>query len=602
MNKEEINKVKNQISSLPPGNIVVKRINGKEYEYWQYRENGRQITKRIKGEELEILRKQIEERKRLEAVLKADTYPKLPMGVVGETAVGEGVIEGTYIRVGDELKEFSAPVKDFKKRDCFNRLEDYLYSPVNDRVFILYGLRRTGKTTMIRQAIYDMDVDILSKTAFIQIKSGDSISSLNKNLRELEKRGYRYLFIDEVTLMDDFIEQAALFSDIYASSGMKIVLSGTDSLGFLFSQDEQLYDRAIMLHTTFISYGEFERVLGIKGIDNYIKYGGTMSFGGVNYNLMPTTFSNEKSTNEYVDSAIAHNIQHSLKNYQYAGHFRGLADLYEKGELTNVIGRIVEDMNHRFVLEVIQKAFVSHDLGITRNNLRKDKKAPTDILDDIDISMVTERLMAKLDIHDVDEDTSVVNATHLSEVREYLFLLDLIETIKVVSSSGSDKNKERIVFTQPGLRYSQAEALVSALLQDDIFREIGIKNRLSITQRLLDEVRGRMMEDIILLETKKALPDKEVFVLQFPVGEFDMVVFDQNSISCQLYEIKHSEKMVTEQTRHLVDKEKCDYAQMQYGDIVRKCVIYNGASSCDKDIEYANAEDYLNRIRNNWNS
>jgi hypothetical protein len=61
---------------------------------------------------------------------------------------------------------------------------------------------------------------------------------------------------------------------------MKVVLSGTDSLGFLFSESEELYDRCIMLHTTLIPYREFERVLGIEGIDNYIRYGGTMSLGG----------------------------------------------------------------------------------------------------------------------------------------------------------------------------------------------------------------------------------------------------------------------------------------------------------------------------------
>ena len=64
----------------------------------------------------------------------------------------------------------------------------------------------------------------------------------------------RYVFIDEVTLMDDFIDGAALFSDVFATSGMKIVLSGTDSLGFIFSEDEQLYDRCILLHRTFIPF------------------------------------------------------------------------------------------------------------------------------------------------------------------------------------------------------------------------------------------------------------------------------------------------------------------------------------------------------------
>ena len=104
------------------------------------------------------------------------------------------------------------------------------------------------------------------------------------DLKQLAKQGYKYIFIDEVTLMEDFIEGAALFSDIYASSGMKIVLSGTDSLGFIFSEDRELYDRCFMIHTTFVPYREFANVLGINGIDEYIRYGGTMSLGGIDYN------------------------------------------------------------------------------------------------------------------------------------------------------------------------------------------------------------------------------------------------------------------------------------------------------------------------------
>ena len=55
-----------------------------------------------------------------------------------------------------------------------------------------------------------------------------------------------------------------------------------------------------MLHTTFIPYREFESVLGIHGIDEYIRYGGTMSLGGVHYNEH-STFSSKKSTDEYVE-------------------------------------------------------------------------------------------------------------------------------------------------------------------------------------------------------------------------------------------------------------------------------------------------------------
>ncbi len=598
MNNKKMIEIERQIKNYPPGNITIKRINGKEYEYWQYRENNRQVTKRVKGEELVILRKQINERKRLESLLKSETVESKRLSATDAAIISPLNADNFYgfIRLGDELRLFSEPVKEYRKRDCFTELENYLYAPVNDRVLILYGLRRTGKTTMIRQAIYEMDDDQIKQTAFIQVKTGDSVEKIYKDLRELERRGIKYAFIDEVTLLDDFIEQAALFSDIFASSGMKIVLSGTDSLGFLFSQDEQLYDRAIMIHTTFIPYREFERVLGICGIDNYIKYGGTMSMGGVDYNKNQMTFATSKTTNEYVDSAIALNIQHSLKNYQHAGHFRGLKDLYEKAELTNVINRIVEDMNHRFVVEVVRRAFYSQDLGIAKGNLRKDKTAPTDILDDIDDLEITERLMSRLDIMNASDQTITINESHLKEIQEYLQLLDLIESIDVISSSKDTNKQKRFVFTQPGLRYSQAESLISSLLEDDVFRDIGIKERMRISTRILNEVKGRMMEDIVLLETKKALPDKNVFVLQFPIGEYDMVVSDPKSITCRLYEIKHSDKKVAGQARHLIDKEKCDYAEKQYGKITKRAVIYNGSANLDEEVEYINAADYLKKL------
>ncbi len=64
---------------------------------------------------------------------------------------------------------------------------------------------------------------------------------------------------------------AGLFFDIYAAQGMRIILSGTDFLGFWYK-----------------------------------------------------------------------NIQHSLACYEDGGHFRHLRDLYETGELTGAINRIIE--------------------------------------------------------------------------------------------------------------------------------------------------------------------------------------------------------------------------------------------------------------------
>ena len=56
---------------------------------------------------------------------------------------------------------------------------------------------------------------------------------------------------------------------------------------------------------------------------------------------------------------------------------------------------------------------------MARNNLRRDRIAPTDILDDADISAVTERLMSRLDIMNASDQIVRVNEIHIKEMKEY---------------------------------------------------------------------------------------------------------------------------------------------------------------------------------------
>ncbi len=102
-----------------------------------------------------------------------------------------------------------------------------------------------------------------------------------------------------------------------------------------------------------------------------------------------------------------------------------------------------------------------------------------------------------------------------------------------------------------------------------------------------------MMEDAVLSETRLANPKKQVFVLQFAVGEFDMVVFDPASSSCEIYEIKHSTEVVPEQMRHLIDEEKCRMTEYRFGTITGKYVIYRGQNTAVGAAQYLNVEQYL---------
>ena len=79
---------------------------------------------------------------------------------------------------------------------------------------------------------------------------------------------------------------------------------------------------------------------------------------------------------------------------------------------------MVENINHRFTLEVLTQDFKSHDLGISANNLRRDRKNPTDILDRIDLSAVTACLRNLLEIRNKEERKVKLDDIHVAEIKE----------------------------------------------------------------------------------------------------------------------------------------------------------------------------------------
>ena len=347
------------------------------------------------------------------------------------------------------------------------------------------------------------------------------------------------------------------------------------------------------------------RLLGIDSIDEYIRYGGTLRAGELAFddedvNAQDASFRDNESTRRYIDTAICKNIQHSLACYESGGHFRHLYSLYEAGELTSAINRIIEDMNHRFLISVLTDDFLSHDLRLTAANLRKerDPEKRTEALDAIDTEAVTRRLMELLDIRNKEEQSIGITTAHIIEIKQYLAALELIVDCPIESADPGIEPVEHILFTQPGMRYCQAQALVHSLLKDEQFSALSEYDKMQITGRILEEVRGRMMEDIVLLETMKAADkDHRVFKLQFEAGEFDMVIYDQKENSCEIFEIKHSSKQVPFQYRHLVDEDKCQRTERRFGPIQGRYILYRGEDAqMENGVQYWNVENYLKAL------
>lgn len=502
----------------------------------------------------------------------------------------------TNVVTGTGLQALANSVAKYGKRDCFSTLQKFVNGSYDGKICILYGLRRTGKTTLLFQMLSELPIE---KTAYIKVQTTDDMSRLTKDLKALYELGYRYAFIDEITLLSDFIDTAAVLSDVFSMMGMKIVVSGTDSLGFAMANRDELYDRSVTIHTSFIPFREYARLLNIRSVDSYIEYGGTlkmenMSFDDPDAAFDEVAFRDDESTRKYIDTAISRNIQHTLKNDHYGEYFNQLRELYENGELTNVINRIVQHMNHRFVLRVVEDEFKSHDFGSAKELLLHDLPAErATVLYDVNEKQILERLKAIIEVREKSETTVPITQEHIDKVKKYLLMLDLIVNCPERYESG--KQAEHIVFSQSGMRYAIAKALVYSLMQDAYFASIPEADKAYITGKILDDVKGRMLEDIVLLEVCKAAPSTmEAFKFKFDAGgEFDMVIYDKTSQNCRIYEIKHSAKVNEKQTIHLRDAEKCQIVENRFGPISGKFVLYRGKDTFAEGVQYLNVENFL---------
>lgn len=592
-----IAELERMIAELPQGTITYKKTGKKEQPYLQWTENKKTKSKYIKIAEREKVFAQVALRRKLQEELK-----QLKQALPNSKPVITKPNYETNVVTGRGLHLMTKGVRKWQRRDCFSQLMNYINSDETDRVCLVFGLRRTGKTTMLRQAVLEMTEEQFSKTAYIKARSSDTMAAMNRDLSRLLDLGFEYVFIDEVTLMPDFIDSASVFSDIYAVQGMKIVLSGTDSLGFWFTLHQELYDRAITIHTTFIPYREHSRLLGINSIDEYIRYGGTLRAGELDFenedvNAADASFRDDESTRRYIDTAICQNIQHSLDCCKDGNYYRHLQTLYDADELTNAINRIIEDMSHRFVLRTLTRKFKSHDFGSAAQLMRKtiDPERKSDILDRVDESEITRRLMDILDIRNQENQSIGITPTHIQEIKEYLKALDLIIDSPIETPDKEADPLEGILFTQPGMRYCQAQALVFSLRKDPIFADLSEPEKNMVCERILEDVRGRMMEEIVLLETAKSAKNKQrIFRLKFAGAEFDMVVFDGETNTCECYEVKHSDQIVEKQMQYLTNQSFIKETEGKYGSVTKRCVIYRGPNTIlENGVVYSNVEEYL---------
>lgn len=185
------------------------------------------------------------------------------------------------------------------ERDFVNSIRGYINSTKFNKVISICGLRGVGKTVGLLQVIRSLNC--YEDIVFLNITKEVDCLVLKEYIDTYLKK-FKYIFIDEITLVKKFLTDSSFLHDVYTSSGYKIVISGTDSLALIESTASALHHRVLNINCTYISYLEAYRTCGMT-FKEYLTMGGLYK-------------SNElvdmDGLREYIDTAIVSNICNSV--------------------------------------------------------------------------------------------------------------------------------------------------------------------------------------------------------------------------------------------------------------------------------------------------
>lgn len=468
-----------------------------------------------------------------------------------------------------------------KQRTLWKSLHKYCKGRNDGKVAILSGLRRTGKSTLMLQEIQrlgDFDHSLL-----VQCSAHDK-NSIDEFLQLLEAhQDKKYIFIDEATMMRDFIGVSNLLTDRYSLAGQKIVLSGTDSLSFAFAVQEPLYDRAHLFRTTYIPYSEFHHIF-TKDLDEYIRYGGTMTDGH-------TIYHDGDSLSKYANTAIINNIQRSFQYWDLHEWYPELHEIIERHQLPTYVNKNLQNYNRKFVARAVRKAFEPADLDLMIRNLRR--RNPPVFAQVLKTDELIQDIKTRFQVQDL--QAADVKDESLHQIEEYLEALDLIYRVP---------NSDEVVFLQPGMRYCLAEETVHALKNSDAFYGFSNEERSVIIDTIDQSVKGQIMEEVIYYQMMTDSQIKDTYntgKYRDNFGrEVDVVLIDRHTGDAILMEVKHTEACVPGakgQTKHLENSNVCHEIEQRFGGKIRaKIVLYKGKNKfLPNGISYLHTENFLCR-------
>lgn len=218
-------------------------------------------------------------------------------------------VKGVNVYTGSSLGAYirSSIDKSWKCRDIVDSIVNYFDNPYKGMMFGLTGLRGTGKTVSLLQALVKMNK--LSESMYVTLSTDSDIDCTGLcNYLEPQLAGIKYLVIDEATRIKNLIKNGDTLFEELKRFGIAVVLSGTDTLALAISSGDGLFHRIVEHNITFISLAEYERILcnesdKTRVVVSYIKSGGLMA---------PDNVKDFDTFKVYVNTAIVDNILNTV--------------------------------------------------------------------------------------------------------------------------------------------------------------------------------------------------------------------------------------------------------------------------------------------------
>lgn len=472
------------------------------------------------------------------------------------------------------------------KRYVYTDLQNFIHTDNIGKICALYGLRRTGKTMLLKQLLTELNSSNIN-ARLLTIKAGFDVTmqDLFNVIDELVRAGVKVILIDEITFIDQYQNRCTALADYYAGQlGLKIVIAGTHSLGIYMSTFDLMYNRIQMIDTSYISFREYMSLKRDASLQGYLHSACNLC----------DEYSSYGKTHDYIETSIVSNVVRSLENAKYQKPYSSLLSIYNNGDLESLIIRIIEGFSIEMTSNALNNLFSSNMLGsaVQLHDQRSNYNLPKQLVENI-VSDFAYRMSLRL------QPLEQIDNKKLNTIHIYLRRLGVMNQ----ENSRLCPEHSQTMCIQWGLVGSCAEFLIQSIKAELVANgtgntKISAEIMQSLSDKVLSDTNGKLLEQLILYETSLSMMSNNSIIIDKydDLGEIDMVVHNNYSC-CKLYEIKWSKERNQHQARWLLNNDVIQAVQRKYGTIKSRNIIYNGETRKEQygdiTINYINATQYL---------